>query len=212
MPAKFEWVHCNQCLRLTKHDVLIKDVTSEDDELEPEGPVLTWVTTSTLFRCRGCDSVVLRHRLQSDDTGTDDVNYYPPRISRRKPVWISDLPKEFVPLIDEVYTALQAGSLRLALMGARTLIDLFMNATVGDSGNFKIKMQRLVDKGYLSGINKDVIAAALDAGHAAAHRAYCPSSDNVNAVFDIVENLLQSMSFKDKVLRLKSSTPKRKMK
>jgi hypothetical protein len=52
--------------------------------------------------------------------------------------------------MDETYAALHANSKRLALMGARALVDLFMNATIGDIGGFQRKLQKLVEEGYLS--------------------------------------------------------------
>jgi hypothetical protein len=128
------------------------------------------------------------------------------------PKWIFDLPADFQSLINEIYAALHANSKRLALMGTRTLVDLFMNATIGDIGGFQRKLEKLVEDGYLSKKNREILEPALDAGHAATHRAHDPSVEDVNLVFDIVENLLQPLALKIKVENLKKHTPQRKNK
>jgi hypothetical protein len=93
----------------------------------------------------------------------DIVEYYPPPISRQIPRWCYDLPVEFPSLIQETYAALHANSKRLALMGARALVDLFINATIGDIGGFQKKLERLVETGYLSRKNMEILEPALDA-------------------------------------------------
>jgi hypothetical protein len=102
------------------------------------------------------------------------------------PKWILDLPDEFKSLIKEIYAALHANSKCLALMGTRALVDLFMNTTIGDIGGFQKKLEKLVEDGYLSKKNKEILEPALDAGHAATHRAHNPTAEDVNLVFDIV--------------------------
>jgi len=119
---------------------------------------------------------------------------------------------EFGDFLRETYIAFHAGSERLAIMGAWTLVDLFMNKTVGDIGGFQKKLDQLVEKGYLSKSNRDVLEAALETGHAVAHRGHKPTSQDVNLVFDIDENLLQTMILKREAQRLKRSTPKRNSK
>jgi len=94
-------------------------------------------------------------------------------------------------------------------MGTRALVDLFINETVGDIGGFHQKLTRLVDDGYLSARNREVLEAALEAGHAAAHRGHNPEAADVNLVVDIVENLLQTLVLKEKAAGLRDNTPKR---
>jgi len=152
---------------------------------------------------------MLRRRLVSHDVDVDDTNYYPPPISRQIPRWQYKLPNDLRDLLKESYMALQAGGKRLAIMGARSLIDLFMNITLGDIGGFEQKLEALVKNGYLSEQNRSVLEAALEAGHAVAHRGHEPKTDDVNLVFDIVENMLQTMVLKKESEELKKSTPKR---
>jgi hypothetical protein len=96
-------------------------------------------------------------------------------------------------------------------MGLRAIVDLFINATIGDIGNFKVKLHKLVDDGYLSKKNRETLEVALDAGHAATHRAYNPSPDDLALVLDIMENLIRPLAMKKRIENLKKNIPKRKV-
>ena len=68
----------------------------------------------------------------------------------------------------------------------------------------------LHEKGFVSSKNVQFLTAALDAGSAAAHRGYAGNTEAVNAVMDIVENLLQSVyALEDLAEQLEKSTPPR---
>jgi len=115
-------------------------------------------------------------------------------------------------LMEEVYTALQANSKRLALMGARALVDDFMNDKVGDIGGFNQKLEELEKQGLISKANRCFLDAALEAGHAVIHRGFNPKKETVEQVMDIVENLLQTYVLDEAADDLKKSTPERKKK
>jgi CO dehydrogenase/acetyl-CoA synthase gamma subunit (corrinoid Fe-S protein) len=121
-----------------------------------------------------------------------------------------DLPQNMGPLLAEVYRALDANSHGLPIMGARTLVDMVMVEKVGDVGGFAQKLKSLEKAGYVSSKNREVLEAALDAGSAASHRGYAAKTDEVNAVMDIVENLLQAVYVLHEAARkLKKATPPR---
>jgi len=208
-PGDVEWVHCNQCLRDTRHEVIAIREVRESEDVE-SGFSIDWVTTNTMLECRGCGNVTLRRRLVSHYVDVDNTNYYPPPISRQIPRWQYKLPNDMRDLLKECYAALQSGGKRLAIMGARSLVDMFMNSTLGDIGGFQQKLAGLVKTGYVSKQNQDVLEAALEAGHAAVHRGHEPKADDVNLVFDIVENMLQTMVLQKESEELKRNTPKRK--
>lgn len=203
------WVHCNQCLRKTRHEVIAVRGIEEQEEVEPSFWI-DWFITYTMLECRGCGAVTLSRNVASPDLDVDNTDYYPPPISRQIPRWHYELPKEFRDLLKESYAALQADSKRLAIMGARSLVDLFMNVTLGDIGGFQQKLDKLVEGGFLSKQNRDVLETALETGHAVVHRGHEPQKDDVNLVFDIVENLLQTMVLQKKSEQLKKQTPKRR--
>lgn len=152
----------------------------------------------------------MRHTAYQDVSDESDITVYPPRVARRRPQWLSILPDEVELLMTQVYAALDANSRALAVMGARAVVDMVLVAQVGDAGTFADKLKAAEGAGVISKKNREVLAAALEAGNAAAHRGHQPSSANVNAVIDIVENLLQAVYQLDSLAeKLKNSTPKR---
>ncbi len=55
----------------------------------------------------------------------------------------------------------------------------------------------------------EILEAALEAGHAAAHRGHNPTIEDVTLVLDIVENLIQPLALKEKAEELRRRTPTR---
>lgn len=182
-------VHCNRCRLRTNHRLLQSHVDAGADEHQG----FEWRTEYEMFVCLGCDEVVLRRTHWFSEDPQESVAYFPPAASRWVPGWRWRLPGHISDLLGEVYTALQAGSLSLAMMGARAIIETAMVQTVGDHGNFPANLNQMEQAGHLSANNRQYLQVALDAGSASAHRAHRPTPDQVNTVMDIVENLLHSL-------------------
>jgi hypothetical protein len=207
--------NCNSCHGEKNHHVL-HAVTINGSRHDPEWYRMTgetsvdWSDTYTMVRCLGCDSVSFQHAHWFEPTQEWDITDYPPPIRRGLPDWHESLPDEIQGLLSEVYHALAADSRRLALMGARTLVDMLMVSHVGAEGSFTSRLSALHTGGFIGERQKDVLSAALDAGNAAAHRGYRPSSSTLNAVMDIVENLLASTYHLGSLAdRLRKETPPR---
>src|ERR1043165_8480659 len=114
---------CNVCGHETVHEV-VKQVETWDEVPEYQ---IDWRDVYEMLQCRGCEAVTMRHsHYFSEDPEGPTVRYYPPRVARKTPKWQSDLPNELRELLDEVYLALHADSRRLALMGARTVVDMVL--------------------------------------------------------------------------------------
>ncbi len=207
--VKTEWVHCNSCLNSTKHFILAEHekrvVAAPCDEYGQPW----WHSRYTLLVCCGCDSATLRRRLDFSEWDDYEVDFYPPQVSRHLPSWRYELPGEMIGLLTEIYSALHADNRRLALMGARTIIDIFVVDKIGDIGTFKQKLQALVDKGYLASQQQSVLDVALEAGHAAAHRGYQPTSEVLDHVIDVVESLLQTYALETASNLVKKKIPPR---
>ena len=208
--------HCNKCGHETKHEIVSKRTQSHSDVVDPyQGIEVSWSTTYSMLECRGCEEVSLQRTEWCSENdpmdGPDPGTFFPPRVSRRKPAWVSrlELPEEYAGLLDEIYVALHADSRRLAMMGARALIDATISRSVGDQGNFANGLDSLVKKQLISQRNRETIEAAVEVGHASAHRGYRPSSDGVNVVIDIVENLIHNELLAAPAQALKTSTPPR---
>ncbi len=206
-------VHCNVCNHKTEHLLLTRRSNSGSEKVDYDISI-SWDTINEVLECRGCKEVTLRRRFYFSEWDHGDVEetYYPPRIGRALPRWKDQLSDDKTSLLEEVYTALQANSLRISMMGARALIDMVMTEKIGDKGTFPQKLNELETQGYISTKNRDLLEAALDVGNAASHRGYRPRKAHVEAVMDIVENLLQSTVLEGYVDELKAATPKRKKK
>jgi hypothetical protein len=208
---KVEWIHCNHCLHRTKHSVIAEHENVVTGEPCSEYGEPWWHTAYTLFICCGCESVTLRRQMMCSEWESDEpeIEFYPPQVSRQLPKWHDELPSEMDDLLIEIYTALHSNSRRLALMGARTVIDMFVLDKIGDVGTFTQKLKALVDGGYLGNQQKDILNVALEAGNAAAHRGYKPSSEVLIHVTDVVESLLQSYVLEKVSNLVKAKIPSR---
>jgi hypothetical protein len=94
------------------------------------------------------------------------------------------------------------------MMGARSIVDIVM-ARGGDPGSFRDGLRVLQDRGLVGTRQRDVLAAALDVGNAAAHRGHRPTIEDVNSVMDIVEHLLQTELLESAADGLRARTPRR---
>jgi hypothetical protein len=201
---------CNRCGLKTNHYERFNHTVSETSPYDSEYSV-EWVSTYTFLECCGCSDVSIRQLdwCSEWDRGDYHETFFPPRASRRKPSYFESLSEEYQSLLGEIYTALQADSRQLAMMGARAVIDLFILRKVGDQGDFAKGMVKLEEDGYIGRLDKDIINAAIDAGHAASHRAHIPSSKELTAVMDIIENLLQHDLLAASAETLRKHTPAR---
>jgi hypothetical protein len=218
-----ERMYCNDCGQETRHILRFKletiraeeeggkqipDFTIKNDDLyeESEDPDDIY----EVFECLGCRSVVFQHTHWIPILSEPVVSCYPPRISRRVPRWKHKLPPHLQSLLGEVYTALQANSHRLALMGARAVVDLVILDKVGDVGTFREKLESLEEQGFVGQKNRGFLAAGLEAGSAAAHRGYVANPDHLEHVMDIVENLLEAVYILENAAEtVRKSTPPR---
>lgn len=208
--AKIQRVPCNSCRQKTDHR-LLKTARGEEGSFEDASAgEVCWSTIFDTLQCCGCREVVLRRTIDFSESPELDIRYFPPPVSRHPPSWSPKIPRELRLVLDEVYRSLDSDTRILPMMGARALVDMLMVEKVGDVGGFKQKLKQLVDDGVLSARNQEVLDAALDAGSAAAHRGHAPSISEVNAVMDIVENLLQAVYvLPDMAQSLKKTTPPR---
>lgn len=202
--------HCNECGHETKHNVIHKHQTSGSEECGDYGQYeVSWQTTYLMLECCGCEDVLLKKTFWFSENDGVDEYYYPPRVSRQKPRWFDEVPRQYRSLMNEIYTALHADSRTLSMMGLRALIDSFIAEKLGKSEGFASGLEKLVKQGHLTPRNKGILEAAVDAGHAASHRAHTPSSSELETVMDIVENLIQSDLLEESAKELKKNTPQK---
>ena len=215
--SKPVWAHCNDCGNKTKHDIRGEfyrstggTAPSDADEVHMAfmGPkerddymwsILTpsWDYNHKILQCRGCESVTYLTEIRSEDAwgpGEKELLQFPPPTARRKPNWLEKLRADhadLAELMDEIYAALQAGSRRLATMGARCVLDLLMRKEVGDRGSFERGLDALVTNNSLSQMERTILEASLDAGNAASHRSYRPNQEDMARIVGTVEHLVE---------------------
>lgn len=207
------WSHCNECGHDTLHKVV--KLVRKSRDFDDDRYTVTVGSNWRILQCSGCQEVAMSRTdwcSEDDPQDPSSPTFFPPRISRRKPAWVDrlDVPSEYIGLLDEVYVALHADSRRLAMMGARALIDAVIRRTVGDQDNFARGLDELSAKYLISERDRGIIEAAIDAGHASAHRGHKPSSDDVNVVIDIVERMIHAEILAEQAQALKETIPPRK--
>jgi hypothetical protein len=209
--ARVERVHCNRCLQETNHKVLFSHERSEEDEIDGEPVGITFTDSYSLLECLGCGDLTFRWKQTSSAFEGEQTALFPPRTSRSIPKWELQLPLEIQELLREVYNALHVDGRRLAMMGARTIVERTMILKTGnDLGTFEKNLCDFQDAGFLSKRNREFLQTALEVGHAAAHRAHSAEPDVINTVMDIIENLLQAVFvLGDEAQRIRTRIPSR---
>lgn len=216
--------HCNKCLDERNHELLHSETMTWNDEIDQD-LVIEGEDTYEMLKCCGCDNIALRHfsrsSLNLDKHGQPftEVIYYPPAISRKEPEWLHELydiedysltENIIEGILREIYVALHNNSRRLATMGIRALLEHVMIDKVGDSGSFGGNLKKFGNEGYISQKQKEILEAVLEVGHAAMHRSYNPSEDELNTAISITENLIESIYVHGKrAKRVKEKLPKR---
>ncbi|MDP3547510.1 MAG: hypothetical protein Q8S29_15180, partial [Phreatobacter sp.] len=99
----------------------------------------------------------------------------------------------------------------LSAVGARTVFDRASFMLVGEvAGGFTGRLNAMVERGFLSAKDREVLEAMTDAGSASAHRAFAPSAEHLTSIMDIVENFLErEFVLREKAAKLKAETPMR---
>jgi uncharacterized protein DUF4145 len=227
-----ERIYCNKCRRKTLHRLLYTTGGERTDEYaadnwEPDGGDVPSCIYFDLLGCCGCNTAVLRRVFHCNDpemhrklggTGKvvdeyevyDDIRYFPPAVVRDLPLWRFKLPLDLRELLEEIYRSLDAQSLRLPMMGARTLVDMMIVEKIGDVGTFIDKLKELEKEGFVSARNRDALYVALEVGNATVHRSHVATEPEVQAVMEIVEGMLHAIYvFPELAIDLKKTMPAR---
>jgi hypothetical protein len=208
---------------------LAEESRSWEEENTPVGGNDTW----SIVECRGCCDVsfIHSHWYSEDHEYTDEGpepivhrELYPPAPARKPPEWGVDFPLSLsmqdhwvVKLHSDIYAAMGIGAYTLAAMGVRTIVDFIVTSKATDKGTFPEKLARLKAQQLISEAHVDIVSAAFDAGSAAAHRGYSPSTEDVNLLLDVAESLFEQIYLEPVRLKrrsaeaaaLKSRTPPR---
>jgi hypothetical protein len=171
---------------------LHSEETSWEEELDGGKYAIGGSDRYETLKCRGCESIRLRHTSYFSEDDEPTITYSPPAVSRREPEWVKDISDsengEIVhDLLKEIYSALQNGSIRLAAIGSRSLLEHMMVEKVGDQGSFAKNVSAFKAAGHISDQHAEYLLTAIEAGHASTHRAWRPTTKQMNLLLDIIE-------------------------
>ena len=202
---KIERVFCNSCGQKTKHFVRAEHTVTKHEKRDGT----SFTQEMMIVECCGCEHLAFSKRSHfSEHVEYDhhpmtgelqvvphwDEAIYPPVTYRSPPAWFEDLPDLTLRQIsEEVYKSLQSESLYLATFGSRTLLDRLLVLTVGDKGTFEKGLNALVGEGKISQHEREILAPVLEAGHAAAHRGWAPTREQIKTILDTVEGLVHRL-------------------
>lgn len=156
------------------------------------------------------------HESWFSENDGSTITYYPPASARPEPGWFRDLWKSTPPgavveeLIKEIYTALHNGSLRLAAIGVRSLLEHMMIEKVGDKGTFGRNVAAFRDAKLITDPQAEFLTTTLEAGHASTHRAWKPTTNQMEILMDLTESVIEAVYvLPGKLAELKAKIPPR---
>lgn len=182
-----------------------------------------------VIRCGGCKHI----QFQIAHTNSEDLEYeegpdgqpyvtpnatytyWPPLAQRPKPEWFNAVglhDRLLGEILGETYRALDNDMPIAAAITMRTAFDRVTELLKIDPGlSFAKKLQALVDKGEIAVRDKAVLDPLVEAGNAAAHRAWTPNAEELTTMLLILEALVhRAFVLSKRVRALKRRTPKRK--
>lgn len=194
---------CNSCGKNISHTVI--NFIENIDEQSWGDLDVAWVDRYFVFQCNGCGRVKIKH----DESFSEDIDehgnlcihtrYYPPAIFRKEPEWFQDLDPvwHISILMREIYTGLQNDCLTISTMGIRAALEAIMIEKTGDQGTFAGNLNAFQERGYISRIQRETLAGALEIGHASIHRGHIPSRIQVIFALDVIEAIIHNIYILD---------------
>jgi hypothetical protein len=180
-----------------------------------------------ILECCGCERIYFRRdywfsewenfgqnpytgELQRE--GGVETTYWPAPVTRKAPEWVKSIEEAdqtLGDLLSEMYAALNNDLRVLAAIGARTTFDRSSEILGIDAKwRFECKLKELVTIGKIGNDEREILNVLVDAGSAAAHRAWRPTPKELNTMMDIVEAFLyRAFVLGDGIQKLKAAVP-----
>jgi hypothetical protein len=216
---------CPTCRAVRNSFIRGKHHTSWKDPNHP----IDGSDTYYILECCGCETKFFRHDTyfsEDDHFGYDPqtgdtvviptvrITYWPPLERRGRPDWLyiaEHRDAVLGSLIQQLYTALDSGLTVLAAIGVRTAFDrATLVLGIDPKESFAKKLETLLHGGWIGETEKDILAALIDAGNAAAHRGWSPEAHQLNTMMDVLEAFLhRNFVLRDGASALQANTPKR---
>lgn len=143
--------------------------------------------------------MITTERNYGDEPNDADTTreVHPPPCHRCLPSWFRNVEwpdfkrgRSLAGLLEEVYSSIASGNHRVAMMGARAVMEAALEMK-GVSGNNFTEILENAERGqHITPDYKKQLSAAVGMGHAATHRSYIPKTSQLESVLDIIENML----------------------
>lgn len=187
--------HCPKCGSNRNANVIGTATEQWDDKIQvskTESYDLYGYETYRLLKCCGCDTAYIQREAWFSEGDDAVITHWPSPARRQRPNWLTDLNDTTLRcLLEEVYGALDADFRVLAAIGARTVLDRTMVLNgAEESSMFPQKLAKLQEKNVLSEHEKELLEPLINAGSAAAHRAWKPTSDQLNTIMSVIEGFV----------------------
>jgi len=202
----------NQTVEYKNHEIEPLEILAKDDKnLKTESLWMVGFNIWQISKCNGCEKLTFKHIVKTErDDSKDIIFQFPKEYARKYPEWYRKLPIKYLEILREVYFSINVGCFIIALIGIRTILDVYIVDKVGDVGTFKQKLNKLVEKGFITKSKISSLETAIDAGNASAHRGYKPEKEVLLKIMDIVDNLLESEIIDRESVLIKQKTPDKK--
>ena len=202
-------IHCNRCHAETPHASRGECRKTDSCFDEASRTEIHFAETYTLLQCQVCGQGRLQVVMWNSENDHTPPTLIPAPECRRPPDWLSELEQPLRTLLKEVYAALDAGMYAIALMGVRSVLDIWVSEQTSAKNNFLQKLEDLANIRTLNARQVEILKGVFDAGSAAAHRGYTPSLTDALSATEALENLLHQNVLIPRVNALKGNTPQR---
>lgn len=186
--------HCPQCRADRNARVLASEKSVRVVDPDPGGTFVRDVFR--ILGCLGCDALYVQKEShfspemalewnpvteQTEPTPNLNTTHWPQPAVHDRPDWATQLPDgELRELLSELYGALDADYRVLAAIGTRTAFDrAFVLKGADPNQNFQEKQACLKARGVISEEEQQLLTRLIEAGHAAAHRAWKPDLETL---------------------------------
>lgn len=132
--------------------------------------------------------------LQPSKSESDSLTRESRSVTVAATAWHRRLPPKLRHAYVEILKARENDLRWLAAIGLRGIVEIVAITALGsDVPTFKKKLELLHDSRYISDSDLRTLEAVIEVGNASAHRGHKPSSDDFEALLEIVEQLLRRL-------------------
>ncbi len=189
-------VFCRTCKTVTNHQILSQHNKKEDDD---EHGITFW-TDSFFLQCRGCESIcfIFENACSEDfnpETGeleTTTLIFPNPYVLRSKVDGFYLLPNAIQQIYEECVASFNNKLPILTAIGLRLIIESICKDKGINDGDLYHKINQMAAKGFITESQKSGLHIIRTVGNDSAHEGRVLSNEQLNIVFDIVENALSN--------------------